>query len=299
MRKQGKRLERAYDRFIRFARALDLRPQPIEHRLVAVVFSRIEDFSRFAARDGTPKGQKIAGYYSPAADRLVFYYVESDENVAEARERLEQLQSEIDSIRRAARRTGRTGRRDEAREISHGLDQKERQHNDQMERLNRFATQQSITVTIHEAIHQLMFHSRVQSPHVQHPLWLSEGLATAFETDAPESQFGPLREFQMRRQGFYQVLDNGGLLPLRELMTLDHQGLRGRPGKVNVLYHQSYALVTWICRERKLQLAEYLRRLNGLPPGRPSAETHLKVVEAAFGDIDRLEKIWLRHENAR
>ena len=39
-------------------------------------------------------------------------------------------------------------------------------------------------------------------------------------------------------------------------------------------------------------------RNPAMPPGRPSAETHLKIVEEVFGDLDRLEKIWLRHENA-
>ena len=43
-------------------------------------------------------------------------------------------------------------------------------------------------------------------------------------------------------------------------------------------------------------LREYLERLRREPPGRPTPERHLEIFEGAFGDIDRLERVWTRYE---
>ncbi|MHC4946952.1 MAG: DUF1570 domain-containing protein [Planctomycetota bacterium] len=296
VREQAGRLERAYDRFIRFANRLDLRPLPLRHKLVAIVFADRAEFASFAGRHDTPVGPRIAGYYSPAADWLVFYHVESDENVAAARQALEGMLAEIDDLRRASRRARNLGHRDEAQALRAFMEGRETRLDDAEARLNWFAHRQSIMVTVHEAVHQLMFHTGVQAPHVRHPLWLTEGLATAFETDNPAGPFGPDREFAPRREGFYHLLDNGLLVPVRDLVALDDDVLRDHPDPSAVVYHQGYALVTWMCRSRKIELREYLRRLNALPPGVPTPERHLEVFEAAFGDADKLEKRWLMTE---
>jgi thiol-disulfide isomerase/thioredoxin len=288
VRIQGDRLERAYEQFMRFANRMDLRPLPLAHKLVAIVFSERNDFSAFASKDRVPFAGLVAGYYSPSADRLVFYHAESDKNIAAARGVLEEKLADIEAIRRASRRASMVGRRDEAREIAEGLETRLSDFNEEERRLNLFARQQVISVTVHEAVHQLMYHTRVQVPSAHQPMWLSEGLATAFETDAPKSPFGPAREYEPRRQYFWNVLDNDRLLPLRDLLI----------GKKvsNAVYAQSYALVTWMCRYRRGEFRDYLRRLNALPSGRVSAERHLKIFEESFGDIDRLEKSWLRYE---
>ncbi len=154
--------------------------------------------------------------------------------------------------------------------------------------MNLLAEQQSVSVTVHEAIHQLMFHTGVQAPTVRQPPWLSEGLATVFETDRVSGRFGPGEEYGPRRRRFWMLLDEGRLLPLRELIT--------QTSASPDLYDQSYALVTWMCRSRRAQLRVYLRRLNALPKSPRSQEEIVGLFESAFGDIDRLEARWLRHE---
>jgi hypothetical protein len=206
------------------------------------------------------------------------------------------MQAEITAAVRASRRARRVGQREEARRLAEEADDRIGHLDEQERKLNEFAIQRSISVTIHEAIHQLMFHTAVQSPYVQHPLWLTEGLATAFETDRPRSRFGPLQEFAPRRQRFYHLLDTGQLMPLRDLVTVDPNRLFTRPGLVDAVYHQGYALVTWLARKRRPQLRDYLRALNDLPSGVPSAQTQLAVFERIFGNVDRLEKAWLEWE---
>ncbi len=145
------------------------------------------------------------------------------------------------------------------------------------------------------AIHQLAFHTRIQSAQIQNPLWISEGLATAFETDRPKASFGPDREYAMRREQFGLLLADDRMIPLRELVTYTEMP-NDQDDTIAGVYHQSYALVTWMSRFRCGDLREYLERLRREPPGRPTPERHLEIFEGAFGDIDRLERVWTRYE---
>lgn len=160
---------------------------------------------------------------------------------------------------------------------------------------DEFASRRSITTTIHEAIHQLHYHTRVQSVHLQYPLWICEGLATAFETDAPNAAFGPDHDFEPRRGRFTRIMLSGQLLPLRALVQYDRMPDNRRETK-RVVYGQSYALVTWCARHRKTELRDYLMLTLKEPPGRPTAQRHLHLFEQAFGDVDRLEQAWLHDE---
>jgi len=65
-----------------------------------------------------------------------------------------------------------------------------------------------------------------------------------------------------------------------------------------VIYHQSYALVTWMFRFRRTELARYLQFMLDEPPGVPTSRRHLEVFERAFGDSDALDAAWRRHERA-
>lgn len=133
-------------------------------------------------------GGLAAGYYSPSEDWLVFSDCESHKNIAEARRGLEEVSAEIEAIKRASRRASMVGRRDEAWEIASGLDERLDDFTEQERRLNLQVRQQTISVIVHEAIHQLMFHTRVQVPGVDQPRWLTEELATAFETEIPQGR---------------------------------------------------------------------------------------------------------------
>jgi hypothetical protein len=62
------------------------------------------------------------------------------------------------------------------------------------------------------------------------------------------------------------------------------------------VYHQSYALVTWMHRFRRNELREYLRLMRAAPQRPLSTHHHVELFETAFGDIDDLERAWLNHE---
>ncbi len=261
-RAQCELLERTYHQFHRFTRRIDVEPKPLRHKLVCVLFEEHQDYQIFArAHDGVT-AEWISGYYSPKADRVVFYNIETNPAFSAATS--------------ASSGSGR-GSGVAANRIAEDY------------------AKAAIATTVHEAIHQLAFHTRVQSPHVENPLWISEGLATSFETDRTGEAFGPERTYEPRRQQFRRLLDQDKLVPLRELVTWTHMP-DDDDDTITAVYHESYALVTWMSRYRRDELRNYLNAMSSEPAGRPTPQRHLRIFEDAFGDVDRLERVWLRHE---
>jgi hypothetical protein len=294
-RDQSERLERAHHQFQRFARRMQLEPQPLRHKLICVLFERREDYQRFAAEHDRVTSEWISGYYSPRFDRIVFFNIESDPGVANARRKLEVMQVRAEELSAAVQRADRAGETRQARALENAYARFTRHVHGQRQRIDEFARAVSIATTIHEAVHQLAFHTRVQSPHVHYSLWISEGLATAFETDAPNAAFGPDHDYPVRREAFVNLLTDDALLRLRDLVVIDDL-MEAEEGVITAVYHQSYALVTWMSRFRRPELRAYLNLLREQPPGPISAERHLELFRRAFGDIDRIERAWLRHE---
>jgi len=268
-REQAALLDRTYHQFNRFAKRLGVKPLPLRHKLVCVLFQEHDDYRRFArTRDGVTAGW-ISGYYSPKNDRIVFYNIATNPDFAEAIRVSE-------SAERIAKVEGHTP-------AARG-------------RLRNEYKKAAVATVVHEAVHQLAFHTRIQSPKIQNPLWLSEGLATAFETDSPNESFGPDRKYDLREEQFSELLEDDKLIPLRELVTYSNMP-NDDDDTIAAVYHQSYSLVTWMCRFRKSQLRDFLDALRSERPGRPTARRQLQIFEKAFGNVDAVEKAWLRHVN--
>ncbi|MBT8484980.1 MAG: DUF1570 domain-containing protein [Phycisphaerales bacterium] len=167
-----------------------------------------------------------------------------------------------------------------------------------LEEEDEFADLRATATTIHEAVHQLSFHTGLQSVHINYPLWICEGLAAAFETANPDAAFGPAYEFAPRRHRFEQMLAGNRLMPLDRLVRLDHFPDE-RAETVQTIYNQSYALVVWLARHRRDELRAYFAAMRAETPGRPTGDRHHAIFTAAFGPPAQLERTWLRHEHAR
>ena len=255
-RQQAALLQRAHHQFLRYTRRLGLQPKPLRHKLVCVLFENRNEYRKFAQQNDGVTAEWISGYYSPRHDRVVFYNVSTS------------TPKHISSTRH------RAGATSYPRDIT---------------------DKRATGTTVHEAIHQLMFHTGVQTPHIEYPLWICEGLATAFETDDPDAAFGPDHEYAPRRERFEQILEADLLIKLRKLVTYARMP-DNSDETVQALYHQSYALVTWMSRFRRDELHTYLQAMLAEVPGRPTPQRQLELFEQAFGDVDQLERTWLRHE---
>lgn len=315
VRTQTTHLERAHQQFLRFCRRLGLQPGPLRHKLVCVIFASRLEYRTFAReRDGVAD-PSIAGYYAPAADRIVFYDPCDSPGAAEAHAALRRLSEQVSLLEESARRCERFGPSDESRRFRNELSERRAQLHEARRQFQHRLDRAAAATVVHEAVHQLAFHTGVQSPYVQYPLWISEGLATAFETESPENAFGPDHEYASRRQGFERTLRAGHVMPVATLATLTMLPGGGpdssaRPTSappdepadddaVRLLYHQSYALVTWLARYRRTELRRYLDAMLLEPPGRPTRERHLAIFTECFGDPVKLEASWLRYEQER
>ena len=244
-RTQAKRLERTCDEFYRHTKRLGLRPLPLRHKLVCVLFQNRKEFNAFAAEhDHLNLHSWNLGYYSQRNDRIVLFDGTSEQDADE------------------------------------------------------FTKERTVATTIHEAVHQLHYHTCVMNVHLQYPLWLCEGLATAFEAGSTNHAFGPEHDFEPRQRHFLALLEREELMSLRSLAQLDALPDTSQQTSFTA-YNQSYALVSWLARKRRSQLRDYLMLLLIEPPGRPTAQRHLDLLEQAFGDVDRLEQEWLRDERRR
>jgi len=291
-------LERTHHQFMRMVNRLGLQPEPLRHKLVCIVFAKHAEFLDFASLHDGVDDPWVTGYYSPKHDWIAFYNPGQGPAVNDARSQIGEMNNELEALATEARQASRQGQLGHARLLGQEL-AASRQHVSKQERLlEAYARTEGIATTTHEATHMLMYHSNLQSRQVGYPLWVSEGLATCFETSTPNQAFGPDREYQPRLSRFRETLADDALLPLRSLITLDR--LDGLPeSKIDVVYHQSYALIAWMSRFRQDQLRRYLETMRLQPPGDLSPEHHLTVFETAFGDVDALDRAWLRHERGR
>lgn len=272
----GRCMERAYEEFLRFARACGLEPRPLEHKLVSVCFQSDEEYRSFAMAEDGPAGASVSGYYSPRSDLVVMHVGQNRATLRGSKPRMvAQAHAQTPVLRFEPELTP------SAEETSspphHGC------------------SGDSIAKRVHETVHQLTFHTRVMNPAVQYPPWICEGLATAFETESPEQPFGPDVDFAPRREVFQQLLANDDVWRLRHLVSISRVPADGR-ASARIIYHQSYALVTWLYRHRRDQLRDYLNAMVREPAGAVSPERNLQLFEQSFGDVEVLERQWLDHE---
>ena len=264
-RTQGERLERTYHQFHRYAKRLGVKPTALRHKLVCVLFSHRDSYRAFASEHDDVTADWISGYYSPLNDRIVFYNLESENAFADASLDVGRDHWAWPEVRRSR------------------------------ERFMSDRSKAATATTVHEAVHQLAFHTGMQSAHIQNPLWISEGLATSFETDTPNQAFGPEYDYWMRREEFLRLLESEVLISLRELVSYSEMP-DDRDQTITAVYHQSYALVGWLSRFRRAELRDFLNALLKEPPGRPTAVRQVQIFEEHFGDIELLESRWLAFE---
>jgi hypothetical protein len=294
---QSQRLERAHHQFQRFTRRLNLYPLPLRHKLVCVLFRNRIDYQAFArCHDGVTEPW-IAGYYAPQHDRIVFYDVVANPAIVEARSTLADMQDDLQQIHRQASEADRDGHRDQAKALRVEYARYRQHLARERQRVNDFESRLSAATTIHEAVHQLMFHTNVQSPQLMYPLWISEGLATAFETDDSGVAFGPDHEHGPRREEFSRLLRADGLIPLQKLIEVNELS-SAKECTVHSFYHQSYALFTWMQRFRQRELRAYFMTMLecGIHGARPD---NVAIFEQVFGDVASLEQAWLAYERNR
>lgn len=272
---------------------LGVEPQPQRHKLVALMFREKGDYAVFArARDGMDQTW-AAGYYSPGSDRLVLYDGLSDEKVQRA---MGDLQAQNLRLQKQAAAAGAQPL--DGSGAGGEVARAQRQIDAQRRRIAATATAGFLGTVSHEAAHQLFFHGDVQRRGVPYPLWLAEGIATAFEAEnASDRDLGFQGDNPSRQRTFREAVHENRLIPLGVLVVSDGIPGEGDESLIRDFYAQSWAFTTWLARARTREFVTYLDALRGGSFALPTKR--LETFESIFGPVDSLERCWLRDEVRR
>ena len=269
-------------------------PRPDE-KLVCIIFNEHDDFMTFARQTEGVHAilEHASGYFSPRYDWIVFFEPLYHDSTLETQELLHQRQLELDEAQQ--RLDDSELPLDQARKTQNELDRLQRGIDHQFQKLEQWARDVRTAVTIHEAVHQFTHVCHTWSGKDAWPMWLHEGLATAFETNDVAAGFGPDRVDESRDLSFIECLERNELIPLREFIAMKAYGDQTET-TLKVMYPQTYGLMTWLYEFRTPQLAQYLKRLSA-PSEESGVKDPLELFEEVFGSVDALEKRWLRIEN--
>jgi hypothetical protein len=283
-------LEGTFRAFQQNCLRLGVRPEPLKHKLVAVMFREKGDYSVFArTRDGMEQTW-AAGYYNPGADRLVLFDGLSDEKVQKA---LGQLQAQNLRVQREAAAAGVQPL--DAGGAGGQVARAQREIDAQRRRIAATANAGFLGTVSHEAAHQLFFHCDVQRRGMPYPLWLAEGIATAFEAEnASDRDLGFQSANPGRQQTFREAMREDRLVPLQALVMADGMPTDGADAAIRDFYAQAWAFTAWLARNRTREFTQYLEALRSGAFSLPTRR--VEMFESIFGPIDSVERCWLRDE---
>ncbi|MCC6660165.1 MAG: DUF1570 domain-containing protein [Phycisphaerales bacterium] len=286
-------LERARSEYFRATDKLGLQAVPHATKLVCVLINDHDRYRRFGRDLDGLDASWIAGYYSTAGNRVVFYNDSTSPAFASARAQLDDYDRQAADARRNADTAHRASREDLARQLLASADDLSTRVRDERRRLEARAAGYSSAKTIHECVHLLSFNTGAQRRDREYPLWLSEGLATNFETESPQHAFGPDRPqppgADSRRSRLIELVRRGQAPALTDLLVVT-AAPQWNAETADAMYALSDALFAHLYRREPAALGAYFRDLGQEPPGPVSAQRNLALFAARFGDPAAVER---------
>ena len=276
-------LERTRQEWDRFLRLMDRpRERPAEP-LTCIVFAETKDFEAFALQHDTLQlsADKVPGYFSTGNGWIVF--LDPGDHAD-----LDLAWADLDAAQ---------GRVDDARSAGHGVDAAQAELDAARNELLDHESIRRIALTAHETLHQLVHHTHGFDRNAHWPLWLHEGLATAFETADRRRPFGPDRDFFQRRDAFLERLDADTAFTVDQLLALTTKDALDDASTV-AAYVDTCALVSWLTRVQRRRCAAFLDAI-----GRPNEEGQPISAATAFrthvGEPAKITRQWWADERRR
>ncbi|WP_460166244.1 DUF1570 domain-containing protein [Thermostilla marina] len=163
--------------------------------------------------------------------------------------------------------------------------------------LNRPEMLANLATVIHEATHQIAYNSGLNCRWTDTPLWLSEGIAVYFETPDVRSTRGWSTSDVINRPRYEQMRQYLPRRPAVSLRTLIADDARFRDvDQAADAYAETWALTYFLLHRKPKEYVAYLRRLQEKKPLIwDDADTRIADFEACFGDLQQLDKEFLRY----
>jgi len=243
--------ERLHDAFGTFWTRAGLEVHDPPRPLVVVIFADRQRYEAHAAADLGGAASRVAGYYDMMSNRVTTYDLTGSDALAAAR----------------PRGAGAAGLAILASPAAAGL----------------------VSTLVHEATHQLAFNGGLHQRLAPVPLWVSEGVATAFETPDLEAARGWAGIGEVNRPRLERFL--AGQRPgMIASIIADDELFRG-PDTALDAYATAWALTHHLMHGRKADFAAYLRRLaTKRALGDDSPDVRREEFRAAFGEPAAVEQ---------
>lgn len=283
-------LEDIVQTFYREMRIAGFDPKPLPVRQVAVLFNDHARFLKYAGTVDHKDASGAGGYYSARTNRIVFFNNQSNPQLNGLSDQIAQTKAFIDQADRAIAQSLVAG---DANRAQHNRSQKQRalmQLGILQNRHSSASGRGNVIQTLHEAAHQLAYHSGVMKRGRVYPFWISEGIATNFETTHPATSHGPRQDNALRRNALIAVRRKGAMLPLSQLtLTITPPGTADTQGD---WYAQSWGLFHFLFNKNPSQLRQFMRQWGESPGIEKNTAQASALFEKTFGNLQRMESEW-------
>jgi hypothetical protein len=238
--------ERLHEAFSNTWKTAGLDVASPDHPLIVVIFADRKDYETFATRDVGPAADRVVGYYNLASNRVTTFDLTGSDLLAR---------------RFGGRPPGRAGTEILASPEAAGL----------------------VATVVHEATHQVAFNCGLHRRLAPIPLWLSEGMATYFETpdlSSPRGWRGIGMVNRTRLDRFLATVRPGWAAGL----VAGDDAFRAAETAEDA-YARAWALTHFLTQTRKQQFAAYLRTMAAKKPcADDSPDQRDRDFRAAFGE---------------
>lgn len=158
--------------------------------------------------------------------------------------------------------------------------------------------ERNVATIIHEATHQLAYNSGMQRRYADNPMWVSEGLATYFESPDRRNPkkwrgIGRVNQINLARWRKYQRNR-----PAESLATLLSDDMRYRSSATaEAAYAEGWALSYFLIRTKRKQYVAYLKQLSeGELATERTKRERIKMFEQAFDtSLEQIERSFLAY----
>ena len=236
--------ERLHDAFANFWKQAGIEMTPPPRPLLVVIFADRQRYEAFAARDLGTAADRVVGYYNLMTNRVTTF----------------DLTGSAGLPRPAGQAAARAG----------------------LEILGSPEASGMVATLVHEATHQMAFNGGLHQRLAPVPLWLSEGVATYFETPDLASDRGwkGIGNVNTARLERFLANQRAGTL---EQIVLGDEPFR-RPDEALDAYARAWALTFFLTQTRKAAFVDYLRTISRKGPlTDDSEEVRLDDFKTAFG----------------
>jgi hypothetical protein len=248
-RKLTERLEAGYSRFYIYFRNIGFELRPSSETLAWLCFSNEKYFELYSSWADHQNLLRLGGYYSAKTNRVAILTAPSRETVV--------------------RKIYPSGSPAMVSPFTPVGD-----HED-MEAIK----------LMHELAHQLAFNAGLQKRGAMYPLWISEGISTAYESTLSDvSQYARCRLLK-------EMKVQNRLIPLSEFITLCH--LPDDTELEKDLYAQAWGFFRFLSQNQIPRLKAYLKAFCNMEFGWRASSSIAAEFINTFGPIQSLQKSWI------